>query len=179
MKQLLNFVIICSFAPLLGAAEKNKSVYPDAVAPNITFELINKSKSPIGIILNTAGKSDYYILDDKLSTMDTNPKKVAGTTVNIPVGATFAAQVDLMSDTSFSIGQMRDGKPSGLVSYRINAPGKTRYMSYDDKGRLYPQTGPLMGLGKYTPNFIMEDRTNTGLLKRNNVEDKDIMKMQP
>lgn len=169
-------MLVCSLAPLLGAAEKNKSVYPDAVAPKITFELINKSKSPIGIILN--GKSDYYILDDKLANMDTNPKKVGGPTVNIPVGATFAAQVDLTNATSFSIAPMRDGKPSGFVTYRIDAPGKTRYMSYDDKGRLYPQTGPLMGIGKYTPNFIMEDRTNTGLLKRNNVEDKDIMKVQ-
>ncbi len=179
----LSYLIIAGFVTMLNAAEKNESVYPDAIAPKINFELINKSKGPIGLYLTyLERKGDYYTFDAKLEMLLSNPEKAGGVIFVIQPGYTFATQISLDNATDLRIAPMvmRDGKlvPSATELYTINAPGKTRYLSYNaekkEGERLYPQTGPMKGLGKYTPNFIAKDITNTGLLKRNNIVLKDI-----
>lgn len=63
------------------------------------------------------------------------------------------------------------------LNYIINAPGKTKYLSWDytKPVSLYPQTGPLKGLmGRYNP--FGEGKTETGLPLNNNVSEKQIIK---
>ena len=183
----LSYLIIVAFIGMLNAAEKNKSVYPDAIAPTINFEVINKSKGSIGILLNTLKRiGDYYLLDAKLENMQTNTSKIGGDIVVVPTGSTFSTQISLGQETNLKIAReikpTKSGTsvPSGIEIFTINAPGKTRFFTYNgdkkEADRLYPQTGPLKGLGKFTPNFIAQDVTNTGLLKRNNIDAKDILR---
>jgi len=60
--------------------------------------------------------------------------------------------------------------------FTLNAPGKTKYLSWDmskEPKPLYPQTGPLMGLmGRYNP--FGAGKTETGLPLNNNVQNKQI-----
>ncbi len=182
MKKLLYFSLSC-LVGIIYCAEKNKSVYPDAIAPTINFEIINKSKGPIGVLLNTLKRQgDYYLLDARLDNMETNPSKIGGDIVVVPAGFTFATQINLGQETNIKIArEMKLNRtPSGIESFTINAQGKTRFLTYNgdkkESDRLYPQTGPMKGIGRFTPNFIARDVTNTGLLKRNNIDVKDIMR---
>jgi|GEM_PF-5482692 hypothetical protein len=166
-----------------SAAQENKSVYSADAAPKINFELINKSATPIALyVANMEG--DYYMIDSGTNKPEINPEKIGGGYIALKSGDTFAATVDLDKATGIQIGRVvSTGKgkyPSNDVEkYSINAGKKTRYVSYNASNaegrRLYPQTGPMMGAGKVLPNFVKENVTNSGLLKRNNVIARDII----
>lgn len=183
-----NVFIVCLVTLSVGhlcAEEKNKSEYPDDIASKINFELINKSKKTIALSLNALKpKGNYYLVSPKTETLFTNPDKIGGIYVKIEPGETFATAIDVNAKTDINISTelkkttQGTAYPSTIEEYSITIKGKTRYLAYNGANkegeRLYPQTGPLKGIGKFTPSFIMEDRTNTGLLKKNNVDMKDI-----
>ena len=67
------------------------------------------------------------------------------------------------------------GRPMG--AFIINAPGKTKYLSWNTAKSipLYPQTGPLKGLfGRYNP--FGKGTTESGLSLSNNITEKQITK---
>ncbi|HLJ31831.1 MAG TPA: hypothetical protein VKU36_05305 [Candidatus Babeliales bacterium] len=62
----------------------------------------------------------------------------------------------------------------------VNAPGKTKYLSWDSSKEprpLYPQTGPLKGLmGRYNP--FGKGRTETDLPLNNNISERNIVEQK-
>ncbi len=168
-------------AIILGISSLNaKAVYPDPIASNINLEIINKSDAPIALYISGLNrKGDYYLIHAKSNELETNAKTVAGTGyLKILPKETFAAQVSVNAPTDIQIGVWESTKGSGSAAqyptkvekYKINAPGKTRLLSYKRSNalgeRLYPQTGPLMGLVK---------STNSGLTRKNNLEATDVL----
>ena len=68
-------------AIILGISSLNaKAVYPDPIASNINFEIINKSDAPIALYISGLNrKGDYYLIHAKSNELETNAKTVAGT----------------------------------------------------------------------------------------------------
>ncbi len=63
-------------------------------------------------------------------------------------------------------------KKLGVFSYKINAPGKTKYVTWnpDKPSALYPQTGPLAGFGR-----LIGMKTESGLSLQNNLSASQII----
>ncbi len=173
---------------LLGAqATSNKSVYPDNVASKINFELRNRSDTKIYIDIAPFRKVDYYIVyiipdpDYTKLTPKNEIKLTNNNLIAINPDETFAAALGTLKTVNITIitpDYFKRFILSGTENYSIKSSGKTCFLSYQRSNksgeRLYPQKGPWEGLGNITPNFIMENRTITGLSKRNNVQAKDI-----
>jgi hypothetical protein len=127
------------------------------------------------VSLQGAKSVQFYTLNSNLS----NWQQVGQDRgyVKVPAGSTLSASIDTTPTLVLSVAKdWKSNVPSGIMGYKLYPAGKTVYLSYDPakSPAVYPQTGPLKGIGKFTPNFIMEDRTNTGLLKRNNIATKEI-----
>jgi hypothetical protein len=190
------YVILSCATALLNAADKNTSSYPAGVADKINFELINKSNESIWFIVHPIEvKSGYYVFDKKLK--QENPPILynrdikiveikpgytfGGTLEDIPGQEQKRIQIALKMNTlSRPINNITDvDREEYVFSDSFKGSVKTFFLSYDMSkkagARLYPQTGPLKGMGKYVPDSLLEDRTNTGLSKSNNIDSKKIM----
>ncbi len=113
------------------------------------FEVFNKSATPIQIIIS----------------LDKQPLKP----VVISAGKKYSCAIELTRSVQLTINtqpaqlidvRTKDKSKSMHYVYDLNAPGKTKYVSWnpDDKSHaanpLYPQTGPWMGLlGKTESGF--------------------------
>lgn len=79
---------------------------------------------------------------------------------------------DINSRLRFEIWSQSDSnKEKTLGVFSIDAPGKTKYISWDPakSPALYPQTGPLMGFGK-----LVGMKSKFGLSLKNNVTPSQI-----
>ncbi len=201
----MKYVYLVSMAiGTMCAAQQEKFSYPEQIAQRINFEIINKTphfeklgksftaayvNSKDGSILldiNRLGRiGDYYLIQN--GKLITNPQEMASVNgkdnglVRIGSGDTFAAHVKVDKPTIIRLVHEWP-RTDAAGEWIIDAKGKTRFLTFevnkkDSIGGFYPQTGPLQGIGKFTPNFLMEDRTNSGLLKRNNVTLKEIQFM--
>ena len=173
MKKILYLLLSCVGLDLWTAG--NDSIYPQNIASTLNIELRNSSKGEIGVMVTgpLRGK-EYYVVDADKKTMLSNPSKLGGNIVVIPVGGTFASQVNLNEALPLTLWRIESGNPTDSRKYTITGLGKTRYLSYDASKKgieaLYPQSGKWMGVAK----FIGDNVTATGLSMKNNVDNKDI-----
>lgn len=187
LKNIFTLALIISAVSLqaqfkVDAEKENKSIYPDAIWNTINFELINKADAPIYVSLQGQTNKTFYTVNDKLTNWQEVGKKKGGF-IEVPVGSTLSASI---GDTAFMNSSKplvvsiatgwKNDLPATITGFRLYPESGTVYLTYSPSKTpaLYPQTGPLKGIGKFTPNFIKEDRTNTGLLKRNNITAKQI-----
>jgi hypothetical protein len=70
------------------------------------------------------------------------------------------------NDSCVIIINTEDESGFGRFNYSLDAPGKTKYVTWnpDKKPALYPQTGPLAGFGK-----LIGMKTASGLSLNNNI----------
>ena len=171
----------------IAAQEAEYSIYPTDRAPTINLEVRNETDHSIGIQVHSPGivGSAYYLVDQDMGSMETRQdeagKSIGEIWVVVNPGCTFAAAVTQGTATVLSIADAINPSTKvvdKIVTYNIDdETGKERYVSYDGarkNHKLFPQTGYLLGLEKYVPNFIAQDTTRTGLPKRNNVVQKDL-----
>jgi hypothetical protein len=118
------------------------------------FELYNKDKAMgrIKVTVNVGGKN---IVTDKIVDFD----------------EAYQATIDPQQPVRLTITLTTPGQRH----YMLNAPGKTKYLSWDTSksATLYPQTGPLKGLmGRYNP--FGQGKTESGLPLNNNISESQI-----
>jgi hypothetical protein len=87
------------------------------------------------------------VIDGELSTADvqSNQKFLKTVDINKPIRIGIYNQPTKNISTSFLSGAIT---PQPNVVYELNAPGKTKYVTWNPSKSpfLYPQTGPLMGM---------------------------------
>ncbi len=127
-----------------------------AAEENINFEFYNKDKD-CGRVEITLKVNNKYIVMHKIVDCDQIYRAEINPQDNITLNVFTVDQKNLV--------------------YTINAPGKTKYLSWDytKPVPLYPQTGPYKGLGgRYHP--LGKGVTESGLPLNNNVTEIQIVK---
>ncbi len=114
-----------------------------------TVEIYNKSNNDIRVRIENM--KDGVFQTGRLSPKDT-----------------WKPNIDINAQLRFRILELNDN-PS-ICSFTINAPGKTKYLSWNpenSKGPFYPQTGPLMGLmGKTESGLSLKNNITSSQIKR-------------
>jgi hypothetical protein len=134
--------------------------YP--INTDIAFELLNSTKFPINVIVSNATYPDE--IDDnfkskKMKTIEPNERYSAPDTQIDPTKTIF---VRIYEDKT-------TGEPS--LVYRLFAPGKTKYLSFELVGNresLYPQ------VGSKALAVVRGEKTDTGFILKNNISQNDI-----
>ncbi len=119
-------------------AKKSSALVKKMQGPG--FEVFNKSANTITITIFMNEKFLRYadIAPQQGFSLDID--------VNQPIQLGVYDPKTKVSTGTFS----REITPKAPYFYTLNAPGKTKYLTWspDKSTPLYPQTGPLMGLGK-------------------------------
>jgi hypothetical protein len=119
-------------------AQKSSDLVKKLQGPG--FEVFNKSANTITVTI--------FINEKFLRYADIAPQQgfALDIDLNQPMQLGVYDPRTKISTGTFS----RQIEPKAKYFYTLNAPGKTKYLSWDPTKSmpLYPQTGPLMGLGK-------------------------------
>jgi hypothetical protein len=136
----------------------------------VTLFNISLSANVASNVIEIYNKQTSNIIVDITETRQ--GRKIIFPAVSIPGNQQWLCkrEVDMNSVLDFTV-----STPKGniIAEYVIDAPGKTKYLSWDNvksgsryfESCLYPQTGPLMGL---------MGKTKSGLSLKNNVEASQI-----
>ncbi|HLJ31836.1 MAG TPA: hypothetical protein VKU36_05330 [Candidatus Babeliales bacterium] len=152
---LTSITILCSFTTHISQAGTS-ALLKKVQGPG--FELFNKAPNTITVTV---------FIDNKFSeTRDVAPqgKLLKNIDVNQPIQIGIYNQVTKISTGFLS----REITPQPDYFYEINAPGKTKYVTWNPakSPSLYSQTGPLMGLmGKTESGYPLSDLTKQEIVK--------------
>lgn len=117
-------------------------------APNI--EIYNKSNEEITVLI-------------------TNVDNQVPRAITVPKGMAVKYDADINSELRFEIWSLSKlNEKRFLATATINAPGKTKYLTWnpEKKPSLYPQTGPLLGLmGKTQSGLSLKDNLSPSMIK--------------
>ncbi|HLJ31839.1 MAG TPA: hypothetical protein VKU36_05345 [Candidatus Babeliales bacterium] len=140
-KKIVISIILCSLHFLHGAQALNEP----------TVEIYNKTTRDLGVtVIN---------LDN-------------GITSTLTIPAEQAQKYNTHIDSRLKFEMWSPSNPTqALGIFSINAPGKTKYLSWDPakSTALYPQSGSLMSFG---------DKTKSGLSLKNNIKSSDDIKVE-
>lgn len=123
------------------------------------FEVFNKSTNPITITIFMDGKFLKY------ANIGSNQKFVQDIDVKQPMQLGIYTQTTKISTGTFS----REIEPKPNFFYSINAPGKTKYLTWNPAKTptLYPQTGTFMGLsGKSDSGYPLSSNLTQGQISK-------------
>lgn len=145
-------VLMFSQVSFAGTAELLKKIQGPG------FEVFNKASNPITITIFMDGAFLRY------ADIGSNQKFLLNIDVNKPMQLGIYNQKTKISTGTFS----RDITPAPQYLYTLNAPGKTKYLTWNPakSPSLYPQTGPLMGLlGKSDSGYPLSSNLTQGQIR--------------
>lgn len=124
------------------------------------FEIYNKASKPLWYVLQNGSKTVMYTLPISDLSIQIH---------NVPAGEKSIQALDLSKETVLEIftvhpNYWNEGDKRWDYTF---TPKKTIYVTWDDKEKLRPQTGPLKGL--------LGKTAITGFSLKNNVAQKDII----
>jgi hypothetical protein len=169
MKKLLILSLTCAYlnAGILDVAPNTIFKTPQTFQETgIGFELVNKSKRPIWIVLRAGGDTSRVAKVEPRSTMTTHFVRYSLKNLNqeAQLAVWYSDPGQVTYEKRFGIVGKEQFKPTPNTIYSFS-PGKTLYLTWDEANYLRPQTGPLKGILK---------KTDSNLSLQANVKKEDI-----
>lgn len=138
-----------------------------AVEIETNFAIVNKAQQAIGIQVETATDGFRTVIKQNHTFSKTNVNTRGEITITVCPNISSAEQ----ESRFMGLKQLTYADLLGSEKFTINAKGKNVYLTWNPAKRpsLYPQTGPLMGLGK-----MIGMKGPSGLSLENNVSSSEI-----
>jgi hypothetical protein len=111
----------------------------------------------------------YNKSNEDITVFITNLDNQVPRSINVAKGMAVKYDTDINSELKFEIWSLSNKNANRLLAVAtINAPGKTKYLTWnpEKKPSLYPQTGPLLGLmGKTQSGLSLKDNVSSSMIK--------------
>ncbi len=119
--------------------------------------------------LNAPDVEIYNKSNEDITVFITNLDNQVPRSINVAKGMAVKYDTDINSELKFEIWSLSNKNANRLLAVAtINAPGKTKYLTWnpEKKPSLYPQTGPLLGLmGKTQSGLSLKDNISSSMIK--------------
>ena len=159
---LLSIVSIAAFATSQSIIASSAPTGTSGLLKSIQgpgFEMYNKATNPITITIFIDGAFDRF------ADINANGKFVKDIDTKKPMQVGIYDKVTKIATGTFS----REITPAPKALYNLNAPGKTKYLTWNPakSTALYPQTGTFMGLsGKSDSGYPLSDNISQSQITR-------------